>query len=799
MTNIFFDGSTRKVFTQLRIPITAFLSKFITGAKYTTLQWIMMTIIIFACFSFHTLAQGDSLAKMDEAKKKLFVAGLLVSILSSGAASAGSLVGEKYLKAMKKVPFPVMIWRMQTWSVIFSILALFTFLPIMGLFLDGIQGDGCDCTGKQFSANWIFTKNINHFTYSKGFTAIMKYEATDYAKEHKIFGETIDRVVPQFNSKTDLFEWEAKMDNRSGVKLGDALNQQQSKDMKKKTGKQSELLPNMEELVSWVADVKSALYNLKESDMESLQNRQEIFDNKATMLEKLNKAFPSAGNWAGNFATKYPYAAKKSSKSSSGIKKEFTISLGKKNDKGEFKNILTAQRWTERTQSISFKYNDEEGVFKSKKVKMFAYQPKYKNDGNDENLKTTLPPPINFYRSAKYKKESNELTITMFAGHEKMTKYTKTDLKKEEKQAHVVPKEKDGKELTKKEIKALTKDTVDETTAAGAEIDITFKCTTPLDFDQDDANVDHSEVLKKAAVECTIQPKDGKWFNIADPKEVCVQAGNQFSHICEMLIATKIAESNKESVKANIKMLGLEPLDIDGESVSVFTYPGATVSGSAVGDGYVCDKWMCDFAGDNYESVWMKNWGWMGAKNYIYPSTASTKSLAELGLENESKFIHPFAFGVDHGWTSSPMPVFRWTIIIAFLMTVSQAWCSGYVVKVLSTLWKVLGQAAATCLVVIFENLLVKPPLNSASNSSKTDWYKVLLGTFLVIMCVAAFQQLPKAPKEEKKPVEKKEEAPKSEDFFKVSESDRLRLMDEEAAAGVDARDLEAGLRAAKN
>ena len=94
--NIYITGATRKVFSQLRIPLTALFSMIVMGAGYSTLQWMMIFAITCSVFQFQMLQEPTDLFDSTDV-----IIGLVLSIMTNVCAVLGSLFGEKIMKDSK--------------------------------------------------------------------------------------------------------------------------------------------------------------------------------------------------------------------------------------------------------------------------------------------------------------------------------------------------------------------------------------------------------------------------------------------------------------------------------------------------------------------------------------------------------------------------------------------------------------------------------------------------------------------------------------------------------------------------
>lgn len=165
LQNNFIDASSRKVFSQLRILLTAMLGKFIMGTGYTTLQWLMIISITVAVFQFLFLTSAEPNPLGGDFKT---IIGLMFSVISNVCAVLGSLLGEKHMKATKKLPFYLQKFQFESWTLLFAIFGIFVTNPLGGMMADSVgmimQQPGAATSYKQiYTLRSPQTKTANVF------------------------------------------------------------------------------------------------------------------------------------------------------------------------------------------------------------------------------------------------------------------------------------------------------------------------------------------------------------------------------------------------------------------------------------------------------------------------------------------------------------------------------------------------------------------------------------------------------------------------------------------------------------
>lgn len=135
MQNVYLDASSRKAFSQLRILLTAVMTKFIMGTGYSNLQWLMIVSIVVSVFQFMYL-KSDAYNPLEG---KNIVVGLVFSLIGNIAAVLGSLLGEKHMKATKKNPFYLQKFQFEVWTFFFAFVGMFVFSPVGSIGADMLE------------------------------------------------------------------------------------------------------------------------------------------------------------------------------------------------------------------------------------------------------------------------------------------------------------------------------------------------------------------------------------------------------------------------------------------------------------------------------------------------------------------------------------------------------------------------------------------------------------------------------------------------------------------------------------
>ncbi|CAD7973110.1 unnamed protein product [Amoebophrya sp. A25] len=162
--NLYLAQGTKKVLAQLRIPLTALFSMTITGAKYTSLQWLMIGMIVASVFEFQMLQETGGLFDRENS-----MLGLIFSVLASICAVIGSLVGEKIMKESKTLPFCLQKFQFDLWQTVFSVICTFALFPlvffIVDVTLEGTPASQVWTSGKQTTKMWPLSYRAAFYSY----------------------------------------------------------------------------------------------------------------------------------------------------------------------------------------------------------------------------------------------------------------------------------------------------------------------------------------------------------------------------------------------------------------------------------------------------------------------------------------------------------------------------------------------------------------------------------------------------------------------------------------------------------
>eukprot|EP00928_Gymnodinium_smaydae_P029748 TRINITY_DN22317_c0_g1_i2.p1 TRINITY_DN22317_c0_g1~~TRINITY_DN22317_c0_g1_i2.p1 ORF type:complete len:990 (+),score=193.67 TRINITY_DN22317_c0_g1_i2:29-2971(+) len=106
-----YDAGSLKILAQVNMPATALLSRVFLGRKYTVLQWLATTLLLFATMAFmHVrmlffepprLQDGESVPVRSPDK----VVGMLYFLTSIALSCSASVLAEKFLKQRYEIPF----------------------------------------------------------------------------------------------------------------------------------------------------------------------------------------------------------------------------------------------------------------------------------------------------------------------------------------------------------------------------------------------------------------------------------------------------------------------------------------------------------------------------------------------------------------------------------------------------------------------------------------------------------------------------------------------------------------------
>ncbi|CAD7948002.1 unnamed protein product [Amoebophrya sp. A120] len=255
LQNMYISGATRKVFSQLRIPLTALFSMIIMGAGYTTLQWLMIFSITVGVFQFQMMQEPSDLFDSTDV-----IIGLVLSILTNICAVLGSLFGEKVMKESKKLPFYLQKFQFEVWTFLFGVCGTFLFVPFVAIMMDLCDGHNLSefNTGKQFVKNWPLTYRAAVYSHGDALTN-WNYDAT--------YQDLTDGGIKAVDipNRMDMAYWSSTADMRTfgqqygetvglendSVNAYDQLNKLQ-RVMKKRRSKTEYALHDMGERIQFV-------------------------------------------------------------------------------------------------------------------------------------------------------------------------------------------------------------------------------------------------------------------------------------------------------------------------------------------------------------------------------------------------------------------------------------------------------------------------------------------------------------------------------------------------------------------
>jgi len=191
IANKFLQGALKKILLQMRIPMTAFLASFITGATYTGLQWCCIALLVCTVVSFNFLQGGGAGAGGDK-----IVVGVFLLILQSFFAVMGSLVAEKFLKKKSSCPFNIQKFQIEAAQIGWSLL--------MGMFLSPLVNYGCDAIEGNINYDnynkstwWAYNSRFITWVESHQFEG--KYDPTTGANKDKSLVNERNAVIGKLN------------------------------------------------------------------------------------------------------------------------------------------------------------------------------------------------------------------------------------------------------------------------------------------------------------------------------------------------------------------------------------------------------------------------------------------------------------------------------------------------------------------------------------------------------------------------------------------------------------------------
>lgn len=164
--NLYLSGSLKKVLSQFRIPITAVVSGFVMGTKYTNLQKLVITLITTSVWVFVVIVEGGgNLFKSGDAEKDANITiGLIIAVMANLFAVFATVVTEKFLKKDKSTPFYIQLSQVMITQLVIAICCFFFFTHIVvgGICNGLLKLTGIAKTDKE--ANKVYDMN-NPYVY----------------------------------------------------------------------------------------------------------------------------------------------------------------------------------------------------------------------------------------------------------------------------------------------------------------------------------------------------------------------------------------------------------------------------------------------------------------------------------------------------------------------------------------------------------------------------------------------------------------------------------------------------------
>lgn len=767
LQNLYIDTSTRKVFAQLRIPLTALFGKFILGQGYTSLQWVMILSITVSVFQFQMMTStagnvfgGDSLAT-----------GLFFSVISNLCGCLGSLAGEKTMKANKKLPFYLQKFQFEVWTFVFAIVGAFVISPGTGIMLDYMKGNIKDWSTKtvfnapKFTENWALSLSTSHATYKASALTTVPFEAT-YETEN---GE--QKLT--FPNRFDLGGW-TTADLANNKKIAE------------------QVLPEVEENKAYqyaeLSHIVRAYVNLQNRryNGETLGNRLDA-EGRADFVDA--SAFAPTGRLALHSDKDYrkvskdlmlntklyttgPFNRVSPRKMTDALHNSFVFVIGNEVN-GEFQPLQLLQRDSPALPSIVMKKKGETFESSVQPVEYFRVERSYEQSKDGDSQKADLEAKIKSHFNEKAHDTGDVHTRVIYSkkvGTSKVADSDRVELR--------------YRRETRQTLKAVDKSTalehVEASVAKYQELLVVLKCNNKPGF----VNAD---TLEAEPMDCTVEKSEVRVLNYDDAKkdEVKPLASKLDEEEPKTLeqIAAENADPEKKEEKDKKKKQQEEEVKkfedffaavasqqvtaenvpqsddekfrfrktstaaaiTEGKTFKAWVYPGSVAAGVSLGDMVVCSRRMC-FMEDAQFDASMGYMGWM-YKDFRWMMTKDDSDIK----------TNPFKFAEFHAWGRKPLPAFYVLNLffpLAVFMNAGQSWMSAYLSKVLSSLWKNICAAVALTLIVVLEKCLVTMP----HDKMRTDWSKVGFATFGVIVTVFVFQMAPKAPKPEaaKKDIESK-------------------------------------------
>jgi hypothetical protein len=344
MQNVFISGSTRKVFSQLRILLTALLSKFIMGTGYTSLQWLMISSIVVSVFQFQFLTDSSP----NPLAGSTVITGFIFSIMSNVCAVLGSLLGEKHMKATKKLPFYLQKFQFELWTLFFSIIGVFVTNPIGNMMADGcvlaMGQEGVDSLEQIFKLQGVNGKKANVFgAVAKAMFFTIDDAITKIpAKDLKLVNSGMDEEVFFHPNKFSMDAW-TKFEDNTLVNVAKNINVQPvSENSGSDTFNQykSEIMSsnNLYKVIQEYAAVNYRTQIVDQSaDLSSWDARDKYIDQKAYATAGMLKnhaaskyrKLPGSMLYDSGFYTKGPFGTKAKYSLTNEQTDKFTMFLGR--------------------------------------------------------------------------------------------------------------------------------------------------------------------------------------------------------------------------------------------------------------------------------------------------------------------------------------------------------------------------------------------------------------------------------------------------------------------------------------
>lgn len=796
LQNLYLDSSTRKVFAQLRIPLTALFGKFVMGQGYTVLQWVMIVSITIAVFQFSFMTSKEQ----DIFAGEGVMIGLIFSIISNLCAVLGSLAGEKSMKKNKSLPFYLQKFQLEVWTFIFGLVGAFMISPGTGIFIDWGQGAwGVNKSmvedmwnAPKFTGNWPISYGTAHMTYST-----VSLSNIPFTAEYEVVGGVESEYFP---NKFDLGDWETSNDLRvqqvvekAGATAAKFESESVAKFESYKYGKLADVIDKFVAVQEKRYEEKALAG--KTMNMEFRDNFVDPGLNPITgrLSAHHEGQYRKWGDVILNtaFYTSAPFARATKKCMGREIEKNFVMVMGTEDNNKKFVPLRLFSRHSPHTPSL---------VMTENRAGQFVANPdKIKGAGQFDTYFTRSKPttqgdfeiegPVAKEATRIMKKNLSKCGDNMkdLAWSERQTyqRFVKTEADIVtliyQRNVEVVQKAAHGNDRNEVCTVAATR---------SRRVKITLKC--------EERELHHVAELTSKRNDCAVKSvQNYKWSHTADGHPNAYKVGGVKNVSEEARKKNSPLQKYKEEKEKGAKRAGealqaFKDLEVDAagkevlveeegkldapfdevhdgdwpqedsnkdekfhkllettkaqlsvnKKIIVWTYPGKMAAGTPAhgGKSKVCNYDMCHMSEDQWNSNIAP---FMDFTYNIYYGIKSADEKAK--VEND-----PFHFAEFVGYTRNPMPWFfvsKIWFLAAVIANAGQSWMSAYLSKILSSLWKNICAAIALTLVVILEKLLMSTPQDKA----RTDWARVIVATLGVISTVFVFQLAPKAPKPEPK------------------------------------------------